>query len=230
MEGNMETPELYTPLRSEIVSMPKIIRQASGIKIFGRKIKSILYSTDVAVIMNNDADAILAVYPFTPNTTIISAITSVANRPVFAGIGGGLTNGERSSRIAMFAEEHGCFGVVLNAPVGTDTIQHVNAIVDIPVVLSVVAHTPKEKLDRVIAAGVDIFNISGGPETAAIVAEIRSWYPDFPLIATGGKTDEQIQSVIDAGANAVTITAYGASEKLFHKKMEHYREHLDVSK
>ena len=35
-------PEIMTPLKQDIVKMPEIIRQASGIKIFGRKIKSII--------------------------------------------------------------------------------------------------------------------------------------------------------------------------------------------
>ncbi len=37
-------PEIMTPLKQDIVKMPEIIRQASGIKIFGRKIKSIIFS------------------------------------------------------------------------------------------------------------------------------------------------------------------------------------------
>ena len=36
-------PEIMTPLKQDIVKMPEIIRQASGIKIFGRKIKSIIF-------------------------------------------------------------------------------------------------------------------------------------------------------------------------------------------
>lgn len=57
-------PEIMTPLKQDIVKMPEIIRQASGIKIFGRKIKSIIFTTDIAIIRNTDAQAVIAVYPF----------------------------------------------------------------------------------------------------------------------------------------------------------------------
>ncbi|MGQ4818103.1 hydrolase, partial [Enterococcus faecium] len=56
-------PEIMTPLKQDIVKMPEIIRQASGIKIFGRKIKSIIFTTDIAIIRNTDAQAVIAVYP-----------------------------------------------------------------------------------------------------------------------------------------------------------------------
>lgn len=42
-------PEIMTPLKQDIVKMPEIIRQASGIKIFGRKIKSIIFTADIPV-------------------------------------------------------------------------------------------------------------------------------------------------------------------------------------
>lgn len=38
-----------------------------------------------------------------------------------------------------------------------------------------------------------------------------------------GKTDESIEATIDAGANAITYTAYGMMEQYFHEKMETYR-------
>ena len=49
------------------------------------------FITDIAIIMNNNADAIMAVYPFTPHPAIIEAITSVSTIPVLAGVGGGTT-------------------------------------------------------------------------------------------------------------------------------------------
>ena len=39
----------------------------------------------------------------------------------------------------------------------------------------------------------------------------------------GGKSDESIEATIDAGANAITYTAYGMMEEYFHHKMELYR-------
>ncbi len=61
-----QIPEITTNLRKDYIKVPDKIRNASGIKIMGRRIKSILFTTDIAIILNNNADAILAVYPFTP--------------------------------------------------------------------------------------------------------------------------------------------------------------------
>ena len=61
-----QMPELFSELRQSVVQLPKVIRNASGISIYGKRIKSIIYTMDVALIANNDADAILAVYPWTP--------------------------------------------------------------------------------------------------------------------------------------------------------------------
>ncbi len=86
-----ETPEIMTDLRKDIVRVPQVIRQASGISIFGRKIRSIIFTTDIAIIRNTDADAVIAVYPFTPHPAITKSIIEAADIPVFSGVGGGLT-------------------------------------------------------------------------------------------------------------------------------------------
>ena len=66
-------------------------------------------------------------------------------------------------------------------------------------------------------------NVSGGKDTVELVKWVREQYPDFPIIASGGKTDASIEATIDAGANAITYTAYGMMEEYFHEKMETYR-------
>ena len=73
-----------------------------------------------------------------------------------------------------------------------------------------------------IDAGVNIFNVSGGKDTVELVKWVRAQYPDFPIIASGGKTDASIEATIDAGANAITYTAYGMMKEYFHEKMETY--------
>uniref|UniRef100_UPI0028AB3A81 hydrolase n=1 Tax=Carnobacterium sp. TaxID=48221 RepID=UPI0028AB3A81 len=160
------------------------------------------------------------VYPFTPHPAIINGITTVASMPVLAGVGGGLTHGHRSSNIALFAEAHGCIGVVLNAPTPLDTIKEVNEVVDVPIIWTVVSEFTdiQEKLD----AGVDILNISGAANTAHIVREVRKNYPELPIIATGGPTVESIIETIEAGANAITYTP-PSNGQLFSKKMKKYR-------
>ncbi|WP_125705666.1 beta/alpha barrel domain-containing protein [Lacticaseibacillus daqingensis] len=225
MTINREIPNLTSELRNSIVTSPPAIRGASGIKLFGKRIKSIVYSTDVAAIANCDADAILAVYPWTPNTRILDAISRVANVPILAGVGGGLTKGLRSATVARFAEENGAQSVVVNAPASLETIQNIRAIVDVPIFYTVVNQAPD--LNAYIAAGVSALNVAGGSQTAALVRWIREslddTVPNFPIIASGGKTDAHIQATIAAGANAITYTAYGVTEKTFQEKMAYYR-------
>jgi 2-keto-3-deoxy-6-phosphogluconate aldolase len=94
-------------------------------------------------------------------------------------------------------------------------------VVDIPVVSTV---TSKYTLiDEKIEAGVKIINISAGKETADTVRHFRKIYPELPIMATGGPTEESIRETIEAGANAITYTP-PSNGKLFSKKMDFYRE------
>ena len=222
MREKQITPEITSQLRKSIVSVPDVIRKnASGITIFGKTIYSLLFSTDIAIIKNTNADAIIAVYPFTPHPAITQAIMSVADIPVFCGVGGGLTHGLRSANIALDAEFQGAIAVVLNAPTPEETIAMVHERVDIPIVITIVSELTdiQTKLD----AGATILNVSGGAETAEIVRQIREQNETIPIIATGGPTEESIMRTIEAGANAITFTPPSNGE-LFKVKMEHYRE------
>ena len=130
-------PKITTDLRKDIVKVPKVIREASGIQIFGKQIRSIIFTTDIAIIRNTNADAVIAVYPFTPHPAITKAIIEAADIPVFSGVGGGLTQGFRSSYMSMFAEAQGSIGVVLNGPTPLKTVEQVCKVVDIPVISTV---------------------------------------------------------------------------------------------
>lgn len=221
-EKNKYVPEINTKLREKIVKVPEVIYKASGIKILGTRIKSLLFSTDVAIIKNTNADSIIAVYPFTPQLSIINSILDVASIPVFAGVGGGLTTGERSVQIALQAELLGAYGVVVNAPTKPEVIKRMYEVVDIPIIGTVVSMNDdyKSKID----AGVRILNVSGGPNTHEIVKMIRSEIgKEFPIIATGGPTDESILRTIEAGANAITYTPPTSGE-IFSEVMEKYRK------
>ena len=55
------------------------------------------------------------------------------------------------------------------------------------------------------------------------MAHIRKRFPEVPIIATGGPTDESILATIRAGANAITYTP-PTSAALFARSMERYRE------
>ncbi|AUJ29992.1 hypothetical protein [Liquorilactobacillus hordei] len=228
MNNSIENiPILSSQLRADIVETPAIIQQASGLKLFGKKIKSIIYTTDVAVIANCNADAVLVVYPWTPNTRILEAVSTVSNIPILAGIGGGLTSGVKSTVVGLFAEENGAQAVVLNAPTSIETIKNVKKAVDVPIIYTVVSSNLdiKERID----AGVKAFNVAGGKDTPELVVWVRNELKklgldeSFPIIASGGKTDEQIHKTIQAGANAISFTAYGVTEATFQKKMEKYR-------
>ena len=52
--------EYESKLKHNILRLPAEIQEASGIVINGRRIKSLLFTTDVALIHNCDADAIFA--------------------------------------------------------------------------------------------------------------------------------------------------------------------------
>lgn len=216
----MKIPSVMSDLRKEIVTVPEVIQEVTGISIYGRLIKSILFTTDVAIIANHNADAILAVYPFTPNPAILKSIMQVSSVPVLAGVGGGLTTGLRAANMSLFSESEGVFSVVVNGPTKADTIAEIDALIDVPIIYTVVS-TDADIQSR-LAAGVDIVNVSCGPETASVVQKLRQEFPDLPIIATGGPTDESIKEVIEAGANAISVTAPSNAE-IFKKKMAKYR-------
>ena len=71
------------------LALPSVIRRASGIIIMGRRMKSLIFTTDIAIIRNCNADAVLAVYPFTPQQVIMDAIISASSIPVVCGVGDG---------------------------------------------------------------------------------------------------------------------------------------------
>lgn len=214
-------PELTSALRSHYVPVPNVIANASGIRVFGKRLKSFIFTTDVAIIKNTNADAVIAVYPFTPQPTITQAILSVSDIPVLCGVGGGLTHGIRSANIALHAEFQGAIGAILNSPAPDETIRYVKDSIDIPVVVTIVSELTdiQSKLD----AGADILNVSGGANTANIVRKIREKFPLVPIIATGGPTEESILETIEAGANGITFTP-PTNAQLFKHKMHEYRE------
>ncbi|MCI9187599.1 MAG: hydrolase [Oscillospiraceae bacterium] len=224
----MKTIPTYSgTLRSHLLTIPSVISQCSGIRVFGRRIKSLVFTTDVAIIKNVNADAIIAVYPFTPQPAITQAIINVSDVPVFVGVGGGMTNGDRSVRLAQDAENQGAYGVVVNAPITTETISKMKALVDIPVITTIVS-SGMDVAARV-KAGADILNVSGASRTPEIVAQLRREFPDMAIIATGGPTEEDIIRTIEAGANAITYTPPTTGE-LFVPIMREHRKNFAAEK
>lgn len=208
-------------LRHNILKMPKEIERASGIVVFGRRIKSLLFSTDIAVIKNCDADAVFAVYPFTAQRSISNPIIQAANIPVFCGVGGGTTQGMRAVYLANDAESQGAMGVVLNAPIPNKDVRAIARVLDIPIVVTVAS--PRTNVGLRLKNGAAIINVAGGANTPEIVAKIRKQHPKVPIMASGGKTAETILATIEAGANAIVYTPPSSAE-MFKDLMAKYRD------
>lgn len=220
--ANITTPpEINGTLRKFMLKVPDVIERASGIKIMGKLIKSLVFTTDICIIRNVNADAVIAVYPFTPQPIITQSVMTAADIPVFTGVGGGLTQGTRVVNLSMHAEFQGAMGVVVNAPTSNEVITRVAKTIDIPVVVTVIRED--DNFEKRIEAGASIFNVSAAGKTASVVKRIRSEYPNFPIIATGGPTNESILATIEAGANAITWTPPSNGE-IFKDIMNAYRE------
>ena len=217
---NRYLPEFDGNLRKHMIRVPQVIEQVSGIRIFGKLIKSIVFTTDVAIIRNCNASAVIAVYPFTPQPIITHSIINCSDVPVFCGVGGGTTTGKRVTNLAEDAEFQGAVGVVLNAPTPNETIQYLRQRIDIPIVITVVSD--KTDIEQRLIAGADILNVSGAGCTVDIVTKIRKLYPKVPIIATGGPTEKSIMQTIEAGANAITFTPPSTGE-IFKDMMNKYR-------
>ena len=144
--------------------------------------------------------------------------------PVFCGVGGGLTNGVRSASMAAYVEHQGAYGVVCNSKIGVETIHAIKDAVEIPVVYTVISENTD--IQPYLTAGVDIINVSGAARTPEIVGALRQRYPELPIIATGGPTEESILATIRAGANAITYTP-PSSASLFAKTMADNRSELE---
>lgn len=221
-----ELTRIEGKLRSKYLEMPKEIYKAKGLVIMGRRIKSVIFTTDIAIIRSCNADAVLAVYPFTPQQIISQSIINVAPMPVFVGVGGGITNGVRSAMIAKDAEGDGAWGVVVNAPVTNENIEMIANMVDIPVIATVI-HESVDVQAR-LDAGVSILNVSAAARTPQVVRKIREKFPKVPIIATGGPTADTILATIEAGADCISYTPPSTAE-IFADIMKSYREQEDVS-
>ena len=214
------SPSVDSRLR-HILRMPQEVYSASGIVVNGRRLKSFVFTTDLAIIRNCDADAVFAVYPFTPQQAISHAIIQASYIPVFCGVGGGTTKGLRTINLAQDVESQGAMGVVLNSPISDLNLLAVSRVVDIPVIITVT----REDTDIAarLESGASILNVACSTDTPRIVRKIREQFPDVPIIASGGKTGETISATIEAGANAITYTPPSPAV-LFKDMMEKYRE------
>lgn len=192
------------PIFAADLAVPAVIREVPGVFLQGRRIRSLVFSTDLAVICHCNADAVLAVYPFTCQPAITQALVSASQRPVLCGVGGSITQGERCVEVALHSEMQGVAAVVVNTSIPLDTLKGLVERVTVPVVVTVCA--ADEVAQSQIEAGVTMVNVAAGARTAEVVAALRGRYPELPIIATGGPTDASIEATVAAGADAVTWT------------------------
>ena len=213
-------------LRKAPLRVPDNYEECSGFTLFGRRIRTLLYSTDVAAIRNSNADAIFAVYPFTAQPAITQALLTVAEAPLFVGVGGGTTTGRRAAELAAVSEMQGAAGVVLNSPATPEMVAQVASTVDIPVIATI-TRFDNEAAEK-IQSGARVINVAAGRRTPEVIAELRAAFPALPIIATGGRDDATAAATIAAGANAL-IWAPPSVVELQRDMMVRYREKAEVA-
>ena len=212
------SPNVESRLRHNILKMPQEVYAASGIVINGRRLKSFVFTTDLAIIRNCDADAVFAVYPFTPQQAISDAIIKASYIPVFCGVGGGTTHGVRTLNLARDVESQGAMGVVLNSPISDLNLLAVSRVVDIPVIITVTKEGTN--IQSRIDSGASILNVACSTDTPRVVAKIREQFPDVPIIASGGagKKEDFLELFHHKGIDA------GLAAGIFHQKLLTIRE------
>ena len=208
------------PIAKKIATPSLIAEKCNGIILGHFIIKSLLFSTDIALIENNDADAVLAVYPFSPSANIMKALIDFSEKPVICGVGGGLTQGKISLEMAIAAESLGASAIIVNQPFKNKQIEAIKRKINIPIISSV--STKEFSFKDRVNAGVDIFHVTGGKNTNSIIEYINFAAPCFPIISTSGKTIENIQTSIKSGADAIVLTP-PTSGDLFKSIMNQYR-------
>ncbi len=200
----MEPLPIDGRLRKAALRMPDEIEEASGFTLFGRRIKSLIYTTDVAVIRNSNADAVFAVYPFTPQPAITQALLTVAECPVFVGVGGGTTTGKRSVRDGV-SPRCRARRAVWSTPQppprwsSTPPTSPTSPVIRHGLRCDDDAHERCARAPRILTS-------RPARTRHRVLRELREHYPNLPLIAPGGKTPESIRETIAAGANAIIWT------------------------
>ena len=213
-------------LRKAPLRVPDNYEACSGFTLFGRRIRTLLYSTDVAAIRNSNADAIFAVYPFTAQPAITQALLTVAEAPLFVGVGGGTTTGRRAAELAAVSEMQGAAGVVLNSPATPEMVAQVASTVDIPVIATI-TRFDNGAVEK-IQSGARIINVAAGRRTPEVIAALRAAFPALPIIATGGRDDDTAAATVAAGANAL-IWAPPSVVELQRDMMVRYREKAEAA-
>lgn len=172
----------------------------------------------MVIARNNNADALMMVYPFTPEPVVVQSFISISQHPVLVGVGGGTTTGKKVAHIALNAEFMGAYAVIVNSPIPADDIKRIIGYIDLPVIATIVK---ENQLEEKIGAGAHLINVAAGKRTPDVVRAIDEQCK-VPIIASGGPTDETIRATLDAGADAITYTP-PPIEELMGDLMDKYR-------
>ncbi len=213
--------------RAKLATPAFISENCSGLPLGDWNIKSIIFSTDVALIENNDSDAVLAVYPFPPSRKIMETLILFSNKPVICGIGGGITKGKNALEMAITAEELGAAAVIVNQPFNNRDIKKIRQKISIPIISSI--STMGFDFQKRIDAGVSIFHITGGKNTQAIIRYLHENFSSIPLICTAGKTIDNLNAVLEENVHAVVLTPPSNGD-LFKNIMQNYRSGINKIK
>jgi len=206
------------------LSVPSFVDDCEGIDLDGSRIKSLLFSTDMALIENSNADAVLAVYPFSPSPEIMKSLIDFSKKPVICGIGGGITKGKAALKMAQTAEQLGAKAIIVNQPFPNHDIKILKANIRIPVISSV--STSNFDFRRRINAGIDYLHIAAGAASSQIIEHLKYHLPGFPVIATGGSNLNDIKKTVQAGAKAIVLSP-PSSKELFRNIMDTYRKGIN---
>ena len=126
-------PPSREPCARPALRVPDEIEEATRFSLFGRRIRSMLYSTDVAVIRNANADAVFAVYPFTapaghhPGAPHGRRVPRVRGRRRRHDAGQALRPARRGPPRCRARR-----GVIVNSPASAEMVSQIVGIVDIP--------------------------------------------------------------------------------------------------
>lgn len=203
--------ELFKLTASKI-DIPEAIDESPGISVGPHLIKSVLLSTDLSYIANMDIDSVLVIHPFDSNEKLNTAIQKFCDGPVFLGVGGGFRQIEHMMQLVINADQNDADGIVISRPTDPETIRKLRSRVDHTLIYSILIEG--ENIHQLVDAGVDMFNISTGENTAQTIRKIRQDHPDIPIMANGGPFDSTIRQTIASGADAIVYNPPTATEMM----------------
>ena len=88
--------------------------------------------------------------------------------------------------------------------------------------VSTIKHYANQIADFLYTKDVKMMVIACNTITATCLYDLQKRFPDIPIIATGGPTDESILATVEAGANAITWTPPSNGD-VFKDIMDKYR-------